>query len=200
MVSIFDKIFYFTIKVLMHIYMRVLYKLEVHGAENVPQKGAVLLVGNHSSWIDIPIIVNGMKRRFWFVAGDLVRQNPVAYVVLSHLCVIWLTRKNSQAGIAESIEKLQAGEAVCIFPEGELTKDGEMQRFRNGVAKIQQVTNVPVIPFYVDGAFDIWSKKQKKQLFFKKIKLTFGKPFIPTAEKEADIAAEMKSKVEELIC
>ena len=95
---------------------------------------------------------------------------------------------------------MKAGEAVCIFPEGELTKNGELQRFRNGVSKIQHASNVPVIPFYVDGAYDIWSKKQKKQLFFKPIKLRFGKPFLPTAQSDTDVASEIKSKVEELIC
>ena len=199
MVSTFDKIFYFFIKTLMHIYMRVLYRLEISGAENVPKKGSVLIVGNHSSWIDIPIVVNGMKRRFWFVSGDFIMKNPVLVTMLNHLCVIWLTKKNSQAGISETIEKLRAGEAVCIFPEGELTKTGEMQRFRNGVAKIQQVTDVPVIPFYIEGAFDVWSKKQKRQLFFRRIKITFGKPFIPQSNTDAEVAAEIKSKVEALI-
>ena len=85
MVSIFDKIFYFSVKTAMHIYMHTLYRLEISGRENVPQKGGVLLVGNHSSWIDIPIVVNGVKRRFWFVAGDLIMQNPVMATLFKHL-------------------------------------------------------------------------------------------------------------------
>ncbi|MCR4881283.1 MAG: 1-acyl-sn-glycerol-3-phosphate acyltransferase [bacterium] len=172
----------------------------MHGREIVPQKGGVLIVGNHSSWIDIPIVVNAVKRRFWFVSGDFILKNPIMATMLKHLCVIRLSKKNSKQGIDETVEKLKAGEAVCIFPEGELTKTGEMQRFRNGVVKIQQSANVPVIPFHIDGAFDVWSKKQTKQLFFKKIKIHFGKPFMPSAQGDAEIAAEIKSKVEELIC
>ena len=196
MVSIFDKIFYYSVKTVMHLYMRVLYDLRVFGKENVPEKGGVLLVGNHSSWIDIPIVVNGMKRRFWFVAGDFLMQNKIMAAIVKHLCVIHLSKKNSQKAIDETVEKLKAGEVVCIFPEGELTKTGEMQRFRNGVSKIQKEAGVPVVPFYVDGAFDIWSKKQKKQLFFKPIKLTFGKPFYPVSENDTEIASEIKEKVE----
>ena len=177
--------------------MRILYRLEINGSQNVPQKGSMLLVGNHSSWIDIPIVVNGMKRRFWFVSGDFIMENKILAFLLKHLCVIRLSKKNSKLGIEETISKLNGGEAVCIFPEGELTKTGEMQRFRNGVVKIQKAANVPIIPFYIEGAFDAWSKKQKKQLFFKKIKITFGMPFKPTSDTDNDVAAEMKSKVEE---
>lgn len=199
MISIFDKVFYYTVKVIMFAYMHILYKLDVHDAHLVPQKGGILLVGNHSSWIDIPIVVNGMKRRFWFVSGDFIMKNPIMKFLLKHLCVIHLSKSNSKQGLNETIEKLKAGEAVCIFPEGELTKTGEMQRFRNGVAKIQKEANVPVIPFYIEGAFNIWSKKQTKQKFFKKIKITFGKPFLPKAETDTEIATELKTKVENLI-
>ena len=182
----------------MHIYIHVLYRLDVYGGNFVPQKGGVLIVGNHSSWIDIPIVVNAMKRRFWFISGDFLMQNKILAFLVKHLCVIHLSKKNSKLGIEEAIDKLKAGEAVCIFPEGELTKTGEIQRFRNGVSKIQKAANVPVIPFFISGAFDIWSKKQKKQIFFKKITLTFGKPFEPVADTDNDIATEIKSKVEEL--
>lgn len=195
MINLFDKIFYYTIKILMLTYMHLLYKLEVKGSCYVPKAGGVLLVGNHSSWIDTPILVNGINRRFWFVSGDFIMQYPIMQALLKHLFVIHLSKKDSKKGIAQTIEKLKEDEAVCIFPEGELTYTGETQRFRNGVSIIQKATNVPIVPFYIDGAFDIWSRKQTKQLFFKKIKLTFGEPFVPHAQTDKEIAVEIREKV-----
>ena len=99
------------------------------------------------------------------------------------------------ATAVDTIKKLKEGEAVCIFPEGVLTDDGEVHRFRKGVVKIQKEADVPIVPFYIKGAYDAWSKKQKFPLVFKKIELFIGEEFYPTKEKDVEIANEIRDKV-----
>ena len=197
--NLFDFIFYNSLKIFVNIFFRLTYKLKIINSKVIPQKGGVLIVGNHSSWLDTLFLNCAIARPVWFVTGEFILKTPILGEIVKHLCIIPISRNNGNKGIEIAIEKIKEGNVVCIFPEGELTKTGELQRFRNGVALIQKQTNTNVIPFYISGAFESWSYKQKKPKLFKNIIIRFGETFTPSGEKDSEIANEIRNKVKALL-
>ncbi len=196
--NLFDFIFYNTVKVFVNIFFRTAFRLEIKNSSLIPRKGGVLLVGNHSSWFDTLFLNCAIRRPLWFVTGEFILGVPILSEIVKHLCIIPIRKNSGTEGISATIKKLQEGNVVCIFPEGQLTRDGELQRFRNGVSVIQKETNLPIIPFYIRGAYETWSLGQKKPQFFRKVELILGEPFLPTQEKDSDIANEIREKVKSL--
>jgi len=195
--KIFDGIFYKTVRFFTVGLIKLLWNVTILNNQVIPKTGPALIVGNHSSWIDTLLLTAAISwhRHIWFFTGEFILKVPVMGRLVRHLFIIPVDRKQGLRAVDVAIEKLKAGHMVCIFPEGELTVTGKLQRFRNGVAVIQKATNAPVIPFFITGGYDAWSYKEKIPKFFRKIILNFGEPFYPTMEKDADIANEIKEKV-----
>ena len=178
------------------IFTRLLWKVSILNNQVIPPKGGALIVGNHSSWIDTLLLTcASIKRPIWFFTGEFILKVPFMGTLVRQLCIIPVDNKQGKLAIQQAIEKIKAGHIVCIFPEGELTKTGDLLRFRKGVSVIQKATNVPVIPFFISGGYDAWSYKETTPKFFRKITVNFGIPFYPQAEKENDIASEIKDVV-----
>ena len=195
----FNWIFYNICKFTAFVLMKIFCRMEIRNKEVLPPHNkAVLLVGNHTSWLDKLLVSFATLRHTWFVTGDFILDVPVMNWIVKQVGIIQMRRGCGKQGIELAVNKLKEGKIVCIFPEGVLTSDGEIQRFRTGVGIIQKAAQVPVIPFYIDGAYDIWSFKYKLPRLFRKATITFGEPFLPQEEKESDIAQEIKAKVLEL--
>jgi 1-acyl-sn-glycerol-3-phosphate acyltransferase len=135
---------------------RFFYRVRIHGAENFPETGAALLVCNHVSFIDWMMISAACPRPIRFVMHASFMKIPVFGTFFRHSKVIPI------AGIQEDprvlveafikiSEELRAGQLVCIFPEGEITKTGEMSYFRRGLERALAKDPVPVIPMALGG-------------------------------------------------
>jgi 1-acyl-sn-glycerol-3-phosphate acyltransferase len=132
------------------------YRVQVQDAARIPERGAAVLVCNHVSYMDALVILAASPRPIRFVMDHRIFKMPV---------VSWLFRAAGAIGIAPAKEDAQlmaeayeriaqalaAEELVCIFPEGKLTRDGEIDVFRNGVQKILARNPVPVIPMALRG-------------------------------------------------
>ncbi len=193
--KVFDYLFYKFNRAWLISLVSSLVNIKTINNEFIPKTGGALLVGNHSSWIDTIVLSAATKRPIWFVTGPFILKVPVMGRLVRHLCIIPIDNKQGKKALDVAIQKVNEGNIVCIFPEGELTQSGEMLRFRHGVSVIQKQTNVPVVPFFLKGAYDVWSYKEKIPKLFRTVELIFDKPFIPVAEKEADITEEIKNKV-----
>ena len=199
--KILDFILYNSVKSVGKIIFRFLYKIEIVNEQAIPTKGGILLAGNHSSWLDTLFLNYAIKRPLYFVTGDFIFRAPVLGKLVKHMGAIPMTKSEDgdSLGLETAIQRLKEGNVLCIFPEGKLSVDGKLGRFRNGVSIIQKETGAKILPFYLHGAIDTWSHKQKKIQFFKKIKIEFGEPILPTKEKDSEIAKEIQEKVKELI-
>ena len=194
----FDFVFYNTAKFFVNRIMRILFKIKIVNNDVIPEKGGVLIVGNHSSWLDTLFLTCAVKRPLWFLTGEFVFNVPVLGEVVKHLCTIPVKKNKGKVGIELTVEKLKQGEVVCVFPEGQLTSDGELQKFKKGVSVIQRESDVKIIPFYITGAFDIWGKNKKLPKLFKSATVNFGEPFIPQNSEDKEISDEIRNKVLEL--
>ncbi len=140
-------------------WLRLTYRLRDYGVDNIPAEGAVLLVGNHFTFLDALIVYCTSKRPVRFIADEatLPLKSKLASYVLRQTGVIQFkigVRKSAVSMIRQAQEALQKGEVVGIFPEGALTRDGQVRAFKNGfLAILRKTPEVPIIPFAISGFY-----------------------------------------------
>ncbi len=132
------------------------YRLEKRGMENIPEKGAAVLVCNHVSFVDALVIMAGSPRPARFVMDHHIFKVPVMSFIFRTVKAIPIApaRENEallNAAYDHIAEALEDGELVCIFPEGTITQTGDINPFRSGVRRIVERTPVPVVPLALRG-------------------------------------------------
>jgi hypothetical protein len=133
-----------------------IYRVGKTGLENIPEQGPAVLVCNHVSYVDAMIIAGCLRRPVRFVMYYKIYQLPVLNFVFRTAGVIPIAGRNENPELMEQAfakveAALHAGEVVCIFPEGKLTSDGEMNIFKPGIKRIIETTPVPVIAMALKG-------------------------------------------------
>jgi hypothetical protein len=135
---------------------RLAYRLHVHGVHHVPEVGGALLVCNHPSFIDWLFIGAAIRRPVHFVMWAGFAKHPLMKRLVrdAKIIPIYPAKEDPEVlnrAMDQIAADLAAGELVCIFPEGEITKDGHLMPFRNGVERIVARTPVPVVPLGLKG-------------------------------------------------
>ncbi|RRU14992.1 MFS transporter [Stenotrophomonas sp. 278] len=159
----------FLMRFLSWVMVRTLYRLRPHGIEaNVPDEGAALIVCNHVSYMDALILSATIPRPVRFVMYYRIFNIPVMRWIFRTAKAIPIAGAREdpalmQAAFDEVDKALAEGELVCIFPEGALTRDGEMAAFKSGVEKILERRPVPVVPMALRGMWDsMWSRRDTR--------------------------------------
>ena len=130
---------------------RLLYRFRISGDEHIPTRGAALLVCNHVSFVDPILLMAASPRPIRFVMDHRIFALPVLGALFRLAGAIPIASRAEdpaiyERGFAEAGRILEAGELLCIFPEGAITRDGELQPFRGGLMKILERHPVPVVP------------------------------------------------------
>ena len=146
----------FTLRFLAWILTHCLYRLRVQGENHIPKEGPAILVSNHVSYIDWLIIAAGIKRPICFVMYYKFARIPLMRYLIKSAGVIPIAGKSEDPKIFEEAflkiaDNLNQGNLVCIFPEGSLTKDGEIHEFKKGIEHVIAKNPVPVIPMSLTG-------------------------------------------------
>lgn len=124
------------------------------GRENIPANGGVLLVANHASYLDPPIVGCGLRRAVHFLARSTLGKVGLAHRYLSALGVIFVDRDGSpREGLEGAVAALREGKVVCIFPEGTRSPDGRVAAFKRGALLVLKRAPVPVVPVGIEGSF-----------------------------------------------
>lgn len=136
-----------------HALTKFVYRPRYIGFENIPETGPAVLICNHVSYVDGPIIDAGCRRPArYLIDEDIYKVPGVHYLMkLDRAIPIAPNRKSVEAAFAEISAALKAGELVCIFPEGLLTYTGGLGRFRPGIEWMIKRDPVPVIPIALSG-------------------------------------------------
>jgi acyl-[acyl-carrier-protein]-phospholipid O-acyltransferase/long-chain-fatty-acid--[acyl-carrier-protein] ligase len=148
---------------------RTVYRVRSSGMENIPDKGGAVLVPNHVSWLDGALLVLTSPRpvRMIVFAGHfksrLLRLLGRVFGVIQ----IEPGSKSMVKSLQEAAEAANNGDLVCIFPEGELTRSGQLQQFKPGVMEILDKAEVPVIPIYLDGLWGSIFSFERGKFFWK---------------------------------
>ena len=173
--------FYWVIKWIAWPLRALYFRIETEGLDNLPRSGPVILVANHSSYLDAGILGSVMPRK-------------VHFIVLSRMFRLWRIRwfyvgmetipvhpgKPDHAAIRRALGILKGGGVVGIFPEGTRSVDGRLKPPQPGVAMIAIKAGAPVVPVAIHGAYQAyppgsrWPRPSK-------IRVRFGEPFQPPA-------------------
>lgn len=187
----------FLMRFLAWLVINVVYRIRPTGLDNIPHTGPALVVCNHVSFMD-PIILGGSVRRpMRFVMWYKIFQIPMLKFLFKTAKAIPIaSAKEDKQLMDEAFEKvdaeLAAGNVVCIFPEGGITRDGEIQRFRPGVEKIIRRRAVPVVPAALGRMWGSWFSRHRtggiKKIpgrLFARVPVYFGEP-VPPSEVSAE--------------
>lgn len=146
----------FLLRFLAWILVHTFYRIRLVNAERIPENGAAVLVCNHVSFVDAIVIMSESPRPIRFVMdhrifrsaliGWLFRDVKAIPIAPAHEDAAMLERAYEECGRA-----LAAGDLVCIFPEGKLTRTGDINPFRHGISEILQRHPAPVVPVALRG-------------------------------------------------
>ncbi|AOE49059.1 MFS transporter [Kangiella sediminilitoris] len=190
---IFTLIPEFLMRFLIWILINTIYRVKKSGIENIPEEGPCVVVSNHVSYVDALIIGGTVRRPIRFVMYHKIFKIPVLSFIFRTAKAIPIAghKENPELlnkAMYQISEALDQGEVVCIFPEGKLTSDGEMNDFKSGIERILKETPVPVVPMALQGLWQsLFSRKTVNKLVDRvkrlrtKVRLVVGKP-IPADE------------------
>jgi 1-acyl-sn-glycerol-3-phosphate acyltransferase len=133
----------------------------VEGARNVPQSGAALLIANHQSFLDPPLIGCAVRRHVTFLARETLFRNPVFAWFIRSVGAVPIDQEGfARQGLKTILEQLQKGNAVLVFPEGERTPHGRMQPLKPGITLLLKRVQTAIVPIGIAGAFDAYPRGQ----------------------------------------
>lgn len=129
------------------------YRIKVTGAENIPPKGGVLLVPNHVTYADAFFLFAASPRRVRFVMDESFMANRWIRLSAKWFHTVPIERCKPREALRIAAEALKAGDVVCLFPEGQLTRSGTLNPLERGFELIARQAGCPVVPAYVDGSW-----------------------------------------------
>jgi 1-acyl-sn-glycerol-3-phosphate acyltransferase len=140
--------------------LRLLFSVEYYGLENIPREGAVILAGNHPSYLD-PILVGlPVERIIYFMAWDALFKVPLLGWLIRKLGAfpVDIRKGKGESAYREAVNVLRQGLALGIFPEGQRSDQGPMGELRTGVARMAIETGAVIVPITIGGASRAWPK------------------------------------------
>ena len=182
----------FLMRFLVWLLIHSVYRLEKSGLESIPEDGPAVLACNHVSFVDALIIAAACRRPIRFVMDHNIFRVPVLNFVFRTGRAIPIASSREHPELLEKAydeiaRGLEAGDLICIFPEGRVTDNGEIYPFRGGIKRIVERTPVPVVPLALRGLWgSFFSRKGGPAMtrpfrrgIFSRIGLVAGAPMSP---------------------
>src|SRR5947209_1108529 len=125
------------------------YRVRAVGIANLPP-GGFLLLPNHITWVDALVLQLACPRAIRYIIDEEFYHKPFLRPFLRAVGCIPIESRKARSAIRAATEQIAAGEIVCLFPEGQLTRSGTLLRLRRGYEVIAQHANAPVVPVWLD--------------------------------------------------
>ncbi|HEW91996.1 MAG TPA: 1-acyl-sn-glycerol-3-phosphate acyltransferase [Thermotogaceae bacterium] len=156
--------------------------VEVEGMENIPKDSNFLIIANHQSLLDIPLLLAYIDPTLAFIAKKEVSKIPMIGSFVKEMGGVLLDRsdiKKAVAALMEVMKGLREGRSFVLFPEGTRSADGNLREFRKGSLKIALRTKVKILPVVIDGTINV---TPKGSIFIRpnKVKLKILEPLDPS--------------------
>lgn len=139
------------IEVIASVLARLLYRVRTSGTEYVPQEGGALLIANHLSYVDVVVLQLACPRRIRFVGFKGLRHHWFFDLCLRWSGTLLISARHPTEGVKRAVKSLRAGELVCVFPEGHISRTGQLMEIKRGFEIMARQAEVPVIPAAIDG-------------------------------------------------
>ena len=180
------------VRIMSWVLIRLVYRIRVKGLHNIPDEGPAIIASNHVSFVDGPLLMGVSKRPVHFVLDWNYYYIPTGPFWFGQARAIPIAPSRESGEVLEKAfeiihERLENGELLGIFPEGRITKDGKLNRFQPGIAKIVRKSPVPIILCGMDGVWgSIFSRKGGPNIWKRRIQgfripitITFSAPLKP---------------------
>lgn len=154
----------------------------------------VILAGNHTGWLDGLIVGAALRQRVRFLVMAEAFNWPLIGFLIKRLGGIPVTKRGGREALARAAASLKRGESVLIFPEGRLSGDGTVGEFHKGVAWLHRQSGCPVVPFAIEGGFDVWPKNRRLPRFGK-LSLKIGEPVSLTDLDAEGMVTDLRERV-----
>lgn len=132
------------------------YRLQVQGLDNLPSEGGALLLGNHVSWLDWAIVQIASPRPIRFVMDRSIYNRWYLRWLLDAFGAIPIARGQSASALQSVTDCLNNGEVVCLFPEGQISRNGHLAEFKRGFERAAAEASGVIVPFYLQG---LWGSR-----------------------------------------
>ena len=148
---------------LLHLAYALFWPLRVQGRHKIPARGPVILVANHVSFLDIPLVaIAVLHRHVAFVARRSLTQGALLRIVLSGAGTILVEPgKPDRAALKAMQTHLELGGLVGVFPEGTRSEDGALKPPKKGVSVVARKTQAAIIPCAVLGTYQAWPRRSR---------------------------------------
>jgi acyl-[acyl-carrier-protein]-phospholipid O-acyltransferase/long-chain-fatty-acid--[acyl-carrier-protein] ligase len=184
---------------------KTIYHIRVEGRDHIPEKRGALFVCNHVSFVDAPLLMASTDRQIRFIMDKSYYER---WWIRPFGKILGLIPVASNLGPRELIQSLQAagemiraGEVVCIFAEGQITRTGELNEFHRGYERIMKNADAPIVPVALVGVWGSVFSFERGKFFWKwprhifyPVTVRYGRPLPPTATPE-----EVRAAVEKLL-
>jgi len=193
----------FTMRFMIWLLSHSMYRVEHRDLERIPDEGPALLVCNHVSFVDALLIGGAVRRPIRFVMYYKIFRLPVLNFIFRTAGAVPIAGRSEDPQVYEQAFKriaqyLADGELVCIFPEGKLTTDGEIDEFKSGVTRVLEQTPVPVVPLALLGLWGSFFSRDPAKGFFRRlwsrVVLVAGQP----VQGDDAVPAQLRARVSEL--
>ena len=195
----------FLMRFITWVLVNTLYRVRVDGLDQIPEEGPALLVCNHVSFMDPLLLMANLRRPARFVMYYKIFNIPLLKFVFHTAKAIPIAgHKEDPEVLQRAYDDVDAaladGELVCIFPEGGLTRDGDIAPFRQGVARILERRPVPVVPLALRGLWgSVWSRRDSMlhrarlpRRFRARVELVAGGPMAPALARTEALEARVR--------
>jgi acyl-[acyl-carrier-protein]-phospholipid O-acyltransferase/long-chain-fatty-acid--[acyl-carrier-protein] ligase len=172
---------------------RLLYKVTAHGVETLPE-GGFLLLPNHLTWVDAALLQLACPRPIRFVVWERYYRDRRLQPMLRFFGSLPISETRAKETMRAAVECIRAGEIVCIFPEGELSRSGTLLRIKRGYEIIARQAKCPVVTAWMDQTWGSIFSYRGGRFFWKwprslrnPVTVAFGAPLEPRAADSATV-------------
>jgi acyl-[acyl-carrier-protein]-phospholipid O-acyltransferase/long-chain-fatty-acid--[acyl-carrier-protein] ligase len=175
------------LRLMLIILTNTIYRIRINGRENIPDKGGVLFVCNHLSYVDALLLVASIDRPIRFIMAQDVYSirfiKPFAKILKAIPIPATVRPRETLKALGQARELIRQGEVVCIFAEGQISRTGNLLPFRKGFERIMKGLDNPILPINLDGVWGSIFSFERGRFLYKwprkipfPVTVSFGKP------------------------
>lgn len=187
---------------LISLLVRLIARVEIHGLEHVPKRGAVIAASNHLGRLDAPLTYVFIDRRdITMMVAEKYKEVALFRWFVKQLDGVWVDRFNADLGaMRESLNRLKRGDMLVMAPEGTRSPTGALIEARPGASYLAARSGAPILPVAVTGTEDKNLVAHLKRLRRVKVVTWIGEPFTLPPLGRGDRDAELKKDTDEIMC